>query len=478
MTESGYLYLVWPREFASSNKNIIKFGFSCEENVFERINKYGNGSELIYYFYVNNPKELENKLIKIFTVIDEDINTQKYYGKEYFKIKPIKMLKIVNEVVSDYLIKDMDIKKDILNKQHKKLSLYFDQDINSEIYDYVIKNNKNYTNNYTNRQYYFYNYYIKNLYNNIYKNILLYELSNIQENILYDNVQDTNDNKLEDIIDNTVEDINNNTVEDTNDKKLEDIIDNTVKDINVNTVEDTTNIVEDTTNIVEDTTNIVEDTTNIVEDTTDNNLECIMDNKVEDKNNKLKKITNKSEKNNNYKAVYICHYCLDSISIFKSDVIKHMNKIYKCKPYSNLFDLEQSSIHSVCKRYTFYFDKNKLNKNDLLFIISNYNNEKNYIYEDFRNPILIAKNNDSLFTIEELKNNELKQTKQQKKKEEEEEKEEENKEEFICFTCETKFKNKYNLLKHSKNERSCKSKKEYNTLMKKNKEELKKRQQN
>ncbi len=165
----GYLYLVWIREFAKLNQLIIKFGYSEEEIPFIRTNKYGTGSELITYFYVKNPRKLELKLINIFSLINENDSILKYYGKEYFSIDPYIMIGIIKQYIGNNLIEEMNIEKDILNKRYNKLSLYFDDKINNNIFNYVKNINNNYENNYINRQNYFYNFYIKNLYNDVYK---------------------------------------------------------------------------------------------------------------------------------------------------------------------------------------------------------------------------------------------------------------------------------------------------------------------
>lgn len=173
----------------------------------------------------------------------------------------------------------------------------------------------------------------------------------------------------------------------------------------------------------------------------------------------------------NKNTFHLCYYCLDYMSNLKSDVNRHLNKLHKCKPYSILFSFEEAIKKSLHIKYIFYIDKNILTKNDLLFIISNYNNVKNHIFENFRDPILIAKNNDSLFTKEELES-------QYNIKEEIEEiiinniqeEDEIKKEEYKCYHCESIFTTKYNLLKHLKNKKVCNNKKEHNELMKQNKE--------
>lgn len=171
----------------------------------------------------------------------------------------------------------------------------------------------------------------------------------------------------------------------------------------------------------------------------------------------------------NKNTFHLCHYCLDYMSNLKSDVNRHLIKLHKCKPYSILFSFEEAIQKSLHTKYIFHIDKNKLTKNDLLFIISNYHNVKNYIFDNFRDPILIAKNNDSLFTKEELES-------QYNIKSEIQEiiindvENEIKKEEYKCYHCESNFTTKHNLLKHIENEIVCNNRKKQNELIKKNKE--------
>ncbi len=179
----------------------------------------------------------------------------------------------------------------------------------------------------------------------------------------------------------------------------------------------------------------------------------------------------------NKNTFHICYYCLDYMSNLKSDVNRHLNKLHKCKPYFILFNFEEASKKSLYTKYIFHIDKNNLTKNDLLFIISNYNNNKNHIFENFRDPLIIAKNNDSLFTKEEL---EIQYNKNEEKviSELEEEileqiiqKDKIKNEEYKCYHCESLFTTKHNLLKHLENETVCNNRKKQNELLKKNKEE-------
>lgn len=174
---------------------------------------------------------------------------------------------------------------------------------------------------------------------------------------------------------------------------------------------------------------------------------------------------------------YLCHFCLDFTSNYKNDICKHLNKINKCKSYSLLYNFEEAKKQSLYKKYIFYFDKTKLSKNDILFIISNYHNHRNHIFEDFRNPLMIYKNNSNSFKKEEIKDltYEFLSDRSESESESESEGESENESErkFICNLCETTFTTKYNLKKHMANVNVCKSKKEYNLFKKQNEEAIK-----
>lgn len=154
------------------------------------------------------------------------------------------------------------------------------------------------------------------------------------------------------------------------------------------------------------------------------------------------------------KSYHICHYCLDFISEYKNDVVKHYNKKINCIPYSLFYSYEEAYLNSIFKKFVFKFDYNELDKNDLLFITKNYNNNINYISENFKeieNLKIIENSNNKIDNEKEL----------------------ENKKKFVCEFCGTSYSSKQNLIIHSRNTKLCAQKKEYNDLMLKFEEEKK-----
>ncbi len=146
----GYIYIILVREYGKNNEYIIKIGYTLQDCVFKRLNKYSYGSEVIYFFYVNDPKKLEkeiiNKLSSYFT--DEELQKlQKMYGKEYFEMEPYQLYKIVYDIVKDHIIDEIDIINYIQNNKFNKLSLFFNENINNKLYDIFIKKQIDYTYN-------------------------------------------------------------------------------------------------------------------------------------------------------------------------------------------------------------------------------------------------------------------------------------------------------------------------------------------
>ncbi len=161
----------------------------------------------------------------------------------------------------------------------------------------------------------------------------------------------------------------------------------------------------------------------------------------------------------NKNTFHICHHCLEASSNYRGDINRHLKKKNKCNQYSNLFNFEKSIKYSLYKKYTFNFDTSILSKDDILFIITNYNNQNNYIYENYRDEDLIKKNNESIFNKIDTIINNLKEYEKN----------------FICPHCKYTFTTKHNLLKHTKNKLACDDNKEKYELLKefKKQEELK-----
>ncbi len=146
---------------------------------------------------------------------------------------------------------------------------------------------------------------------------------------------------------------------------------------------------------------------------------------------------------------YICNYCTDYKTIYKSDMKKHLTKKNKCKAYSEKYSFEEAYNISMCKRYTFSFNIDQLNKKDFAFIVYNYTNIYNKINENFTNSELIIQNNKEIINNEEEIDNETIK----------------NKQKFICPNCNKEYSSKQNLVKHSQNKSLCEYNQKYNKIL-------------
>jgi hypothetical protein len=84
------------------------------------------------------------------------------------------------------------------------------------------------------------------------------------------------------------------------------------------------------------------------------------------------------------KTYYICHYCVDYITVNLKDIKKHVNRKNKCK-CSTLLSFDEASLLSINKKFIFLFDNCELIRDDYIFIVKNYTNNKNIIKKDFKN---------------------------------------------------------------------------------------------
>jgi hypothetical protein len=107
--------------------------------------------------------------------------------------------------------------------------------------------------------------------------------------------------------------------------------------------------------------------------------------------------------------MYICHYCLTYNTKNKCDMIKHFNRKTKCE-CNTLNSYEEAQILSPSKKYIFNINYKKLSINDILFIITNYNDTINYITTNYKKTIKNNKNNEIIneFKNNEVENNEIK----------------------------------------------------------------------
>ncbi len=178
--------------------------------------------------------------------------------------------------------------------------------------------------------------------------------------------------------------------------------------------------------------------------------------------------------NNKYKTYYICHYCIDYKTINLKDIKKHVNRKNKCK-CCTLLSFEQASLLSVTKKFIFTFNINELIKDDLIFIITNYCEQKNMIYKNFKQDIFnnllknitnninplennnLLYNNESYSDIESDSDNQSINNSINNNKEDEFEKTYFNKEKnkYVCILCFSEYTSKQNMEKHLLNIKKC-----------------------
>ncbi len=198
----GFIYIILIREFSKNGEYIIKIGFTKQSCVFLRLNTYSYGSELIFYFYVFNPKELEklilNRLYLEFT--NEELKYfRTNYGNEYFKIDVNKIYGIVYNVVKNNIVNNFNLLSDIKNNKFKKISIYFNEYINKELYYIFIRQNIEF--NYNNRI---------NFISNIINSVITNNITNIKD--LYKYYLIKNNNIMDNIYNKIVDNYNKNNI--------------------------------------------------------------------------------------------------------------------------------------------------------------------------------------------------------------------------------------------------------------------------
>jgi hypothetical protein len=176
---------------------------------------------------------------------------------------------------------------------------------------------------------------------------------------------------------------------------------------------------------------------------------------------------------------YICHYCSDYMTDSRGDMKKHFSRKIKCYcltiiPYENAKDL------TLNKKFNLKLNISKLEKNDKLFIINNYNDKYNVIDENFKHiknnkePNNKKYNNDKNDEDENDKENDSDkdENKISSNKYQEFDKEYYNKEKnrFICNKCYVEYTRRFNLIKHHKNKKACEYKQYVNKMIQENKE--------
>ncbi len=329
--DCGYIYLIKPQLFSLSNIDINKAGMS-QQYIYLRLNKYGFGSELYTYFYVKNVRKNEKDIIKLLTNNKKNNkNIQKMYGNEYFLMDYKYMLEIIKNVIQNDIIFEMNINQDIQNYKHNKIFVYYDKEMNSEIYDKVKLEVGDYQNNYLNRLKYFYNIYAKDVYPDTTDLINTIDFINFSNNIPKINNE---------IISNEI--VSNEAV--SNEVVLNEVVSNEVVSNEVVSNEAVSNEV----------------------------IEYVS--------------------NQNIQGIYICHYCLYYVTKNKSDMVKHYKKKKRCEQNNLKKTYNECEILSTSKKYIFNIDYKQLNINDILYIVTKYNEKVNYIKNDYKKNKNVIKN--------------------------------------------------------------------------------------
>ena len=140
MSSYSCVYMVKEREFTKTNEEVIKVGYSNQED-FKRFKKYPKGSLLLFHVYTENGKLCETEIIKEFKKLfiqRKDIGNE-YFEGDYNVMRRI-IIDIVEQVESNLSNKfqtgindEKEIKShiDILKDEIKKLSCFLEDSYKS-----------------------------------------------------------------------------------------------------------------------------------------------------------------------------------------------------------------------------------------------------------------------------------------------------------------------------------------------------------
>ncbi len=441
----GIFYLIYPYEYASEDLDIYKFGVHQNLTIemwYKRFNKYRYKSEIIIYFKINNLYENENK-------VKDYINNNNFKyknGVEYFTGDLKYIYDNIYEIIKDDIIETYDLDNDILNDQFRKINIYFDKNFNSKYLDFLQNkfNEQNILNNHH------------------YRDINLRYLLIDYKNILIINNKKLNYNNSDKV---DLVTIFNYFDDETklNNKESNKLIKNNLNKDNSN--EDNSNQY----NLNQDNKNEYNLNQNNVNEDNSNQDNTNEDNKNEDNSNNdlIIKLNNEIINKDNNVELYICHHCIDYKTNMLSDMYKHFKRKNKCK-LSTSYSYEEAKILTKKKKYIFNFDIFNLNKNDYLFIITHYNEKKNYINKNYKINIFNknidnfdVKYEDDLNTFLEKIGNDLLENQN-------------DMENRKCLLCEQIFSTRSNLIRHLQNSKTgCKRKRLEKILFNKMHEEAK-----
>ena len=134
----GIIYFIQPHEFIGTD--IYKIGMSEKMGYKRVIQGYKKNTEIICVFKCSNPKEIESKIINIFT-----IKYKLYKGREYFQGNCNDMLVIFNQLIGKYIQDNITNKGSIFSEKHiycKKLILNEKSSYKNKCY-YLLNNDSN-----------------------------------------------------------------------------------------------------------------------------------------------------------------------------------------------------------------------------------------------------------------------------------------------------------------------------------------------
>lgn len=138
----GILYLIYPAEYGKKDLPIYKIGVhqNLEPKIsYNRYNSYESGSEIIYYFKINNLYENEYKCIKKLTAIGLKYER----GKEYFTGNLVNIFNQIYNIIKNDIIQlcnlDNDIFLDSKYNLFRKINIYFDENFNKKYLEYLLR---------------------------------------------------------------------------------------------------------------------------------------------------------------------------------------------------------------------------------------------------------------------------------------------------------------------------------------------------
>jgi hypothetical protein len=117
MTDYSCVYLVKEREFTKTNENIIKVGYSNQENL-KRFKQYPKDSVLLCQVFTENGKLCESKILDEFKI---KFKHRKDIGNEYFEGDYILMRQIINDIVDKVEKENKNIFKNIVDELENKI---------------------------------------------------------------------------------------------------------------------------------------------------------------------------------------------------------------------------------------------------------------------------------------------------------------------------------------------------------------------